>query len=92
MNKSEFIRAIAEKSGNSQAETKRFLEAFTATVEETLAEGQKITLAGFGTWDIQHVAARIGRNPQTGKSLTIPAKKKVRFKAGSELAGNISKK
>lgn len=42
MNKSEFIRAIAEKSGNSQAETKRFLEALTATVEETLAKGDKI--------------------------------------------------
>ena len=92
MNKSEFIKAIAEKSGNSQAETKCFLDAFIATVEETLAKGDKITLVGFGTWDVQQTKARTGRNPQTGAVLKIRAKKKVRFKAGSELAGNISKK
>jgi DNA-binding protein HU-beta len=58
MNKTELIKAIADKTGKSQKETKAFLEAFTSTVEETMSKGDKVTLIGFGTWDVQDVPAR----------------------------------
>jgi DNA-binding protein HU-beta len=90
MNKTELIRALAEKTGKSQTESKRFLEAFESTVTETLSKGDKVTLIGFGTFDVQDVPARTGRNPRTGEALKIQAKKKPRFKAGAELSGAVN--
>lgn len=90
MNKQELISALASKTGKPQTEAKSFLEAFTSTVTETLKKGDKITLVGFGTFDVQDVPARTGRNPQTGAVLQIKAKKKPRFKAGAELSGAVN--
>lgn len=90
MNKQELISALASKTGKPQTEAKSFLEAFTSTVTETLKKGDKITLVGFGTFDVQDVPARTGRNPQTGAVLQIKAKKKPRFKAGAELPGAVN--
>ncbi len=90
MNKAELIKAVADLTGKAQTETKQFLEAFTETVTETLKSGDKITLIGFGTFDVQDVPARTGRNPQTGKPIQIKAKKKVRFKAGSDLTEKVN--
>ena len=90
MNKAELISALADKTGKPQTEIKRFLEAFTETVTETLSKGDKVTLIGFGTWDVQDVPARTGRNPRTGEPLKIKAKKKPRFKAGAELSGKVN--
>lgn len=92
MNKAELVKALADKTGKSQKEAKAFLEAFESTVQETLSKGDKVTLIGFGTWDVQDVPARTGRNPRTGEPLKIQAKKKIRFKAGSELTDTVSKK
>ena len=86
MNKAELISALADKTGKPQTEVKRFLEAFT----ETLSKGDKVTLIGFGTFDVQNVPARTGRNPRTGEPLKIKAKKKPRFKAGAELSGKVN--
>ena len=90
MNKAELISALADKTGKSQKEAKAFLEAFTSTVEETLSKGDKVTLIGFGTWDVQHVPARTGRNPRTGEALKIKEKKRPRFKAGAELSSKVN--
>lgn len=90
MNKTELIKAIADKIGKPQKEVKAFLEAFESTVQETLAKGGKITLIGFGSWDVQDVPARTGRNPRTGEPLKIKAKKKIRFKAGAELSSSVN--
>ena len=90
MNKGELIKAIAEKLGKSQKEAKAFLEAFESTVKETLSKGDKVTLIGFGTWDVQDVPARTGRNPRTGESLKIQAKKKIRVKAGTDLSSKVN--
>jgi DNA-binding protein HU-beta len=90
MNKSELISALADKTGKSQTEVKTFLEAFTETVTETLSKGDKVTLIGFGTFDVQQTNARTGRNPQTGEPLQIKAKKKVKFKAGADLTERIT--
>ena len=83
MNKAQLIDAIAEKAGLTKADSKKALEAFVETVGEALKGGDKVALIGFGSFS---VSARSGRNPQTGKTITIPAKKVVKFKAGAELA------
>lgn len=90
MNKAELVKALADKTGKSQKEAKAFLEAFESTVQETLKKGDKVTLVGFGTWDVQDVPARTGRNPRTGEPLKIKGKKKPRFKAGAELSSAVN--
>ena len=86
MNKAQLIDAIAEKAGLTKADSKKALEAFVATVGESLNVGDKVALVGFGTFSVSERSERTGRNPQTGKTITIPAKKVVKFKAGAELA------
>ena len=90
MNKAELISVLARKTGKPQTEAKALLEASTSTVTETLSKGDKVTLVGFGTFDVQHVQARTGRNPRTGEPLQIKPKKKPRFKAGAELSGAVN--
>ena len=84
MNKAQLIDAIAEKAGLTKADSKKALEAFVETVGEALKGGDKVAL--IGSFSVSERSARSGRNPQTGKTITIPAKKVVKFKAGAELA------
>ena len=86
MNKAQLIDAIAEKAGLTKADSKKALEAFIETVGETLKNGDKVALVGFGSFAVSERGERSGRNPQTGASITIPAKKVVKFKAGDKLA------
>ena len=86
MNKAKLFDAIAEKAGLTKADSKKALEAFVETVGEALKGGDKVALIGFGSFSVSERSARSGRNPQTGKTITIPAKKVVKFKAGAELA------
>ena len=65
---------------------KTMAQTFVATVGESLNAGDKVALVGFGTFSVSERSERTGRNPQTGKTITIPAKKVVKFKAGAELA------
>ena len=74
------VNAISEEL------TKKALEAFVETVGDALKSGDKVALIGFGSFSVSERSARSGRNPQTGKTITIPAKKVVKFKAGAELA------
>lgn len=85
MNKAELVSAIAEKSGLTQVDAKKALEAFVGVTGTTLKKGDKVTLVGFGTFSVVQRAARKGRNPQTKKEIKIPAKKVVKFKAGADL-------
>ena len=85
MNKSELIDAIAADAGITKAAAKLALESFLKNVGTTLKDGKKISLVGFGSWSVSERAAREGRNPQTGKTIKIAAKKVVKFKAGAEL-------
>ena len=91
MNKAELIEAIAKKADITKAQAGEALDAFTDSVTATLKKGDKVTLVGFGTFSVSKRAARIGRNPQTGKEIKIAAKKVVKFKAGSDLAGAVNK-
>ena len=89
MNKSELINAIAEKAGLSKVDAKKALEAFTGAVEEALVAGDKVALVGFGTFSINEKGERTGINPKTKETITIAAKKVVKFKAGAELAEKV---
>ncbi len=86
MNKTELIDRIAESADISKRAAGDALQGFMQAVTETLEKGEKLSLIGFGTFSVSERSARTCRNPQTGKSMKIPAKKIVKFKVGSKLA------
>ena len=73
MNKTEFIAAVAEKAEISKKDSEKALKAFVDVVAEQLKAGDKVQLVGFGTFEVSERAAREGRNPQTGETMTIAA-------------------
>ncbi len=85
MNKTEFISAVAEKAGLSKVDAKKAVDAFVETVSNELKTGGKVALLGFGSFSVSEKAARKGVNPKTKATISIPARKSVKFKAGSEL-------
>ena len=85
MNKTEFINAVAEKSGLSKVDAKKAVEAFVETVSSELKEGGKVALLGFGSFSVAEKSARKGVNQKTKQPIEIPARKSVKFKAGAEL-------
>ena len=82
MNKEELVQEISKKAGVTQKEAVEVLNALIETVQKSVAKGKKVTLVGFGTFERRDRAARVGRNPQTGKELKIPATKVPAFSAG----------
>ena len=90
MNKTELITALSEKAEVSKKDATAVLEAFTATVTEELAKKEKVALVGFGTFETKERAARIGRNPQTGKEMKIAASVAPVFKAGKALKDAVN--
>ena len=86
MNKTELIEAVATRSKTTKAQTATILDGLIEVVQKTLAGGNNVQLVGFGTFWVTERASREGRNPATGKPLTIPAKKVVKFKPGKTLA------
>ncbi len=91
MNKEELIEAIASGAGLTKADAGRALDGTMDAIEKALKKGDRVGLVGFGSFSVAKRAARTGRNPQTGKAIKIAAKKVVKFKAGSELAGAVNK-
>ena len=90
MNKTEFIAAVAEKAEISKKDSEKALKAFVDVVAEQLKAGDKVQLVGFGTFEVSERAAREGRNPQTGETMTIAACKAPKFKAGKALKDLIN--
>jgi len=85
MNKTELIAKIAEGAGMSKVDAKKALDATLDAIKAAVKKSDKVALVGFGTFAVTKRAARKGINPATKKAITIPAKKVVKFKAGSEL-------
>lgn len=85
MNKSELIDSIADKADISKVAAGRALEAVTESITAALKAGDTVALVGFGTFSIKERAARTGRNPQTGKEISIAAARVPGFKAGKQL-------
>ncbi len=85
MNKTELVAAIAEQTELSKKDAEKALKAFIDVVTDELKKGEKVQLVGFGTFEISERAAREGRNPLTGETMSIPASKAPKFKAGKAL-------
>ena len=85
MTKADLVEKIAAKANLTKAAAERALNAFLASVEESLAKDDKLTLTGFGTFKVSERAARTGRDPRTGNAIDIPASKAVRFTPGKTL-------
>ena len=85
MTKTQLVDVVSEKSGTTKAAAARAVDAFVEGVSAALAKGEKVVLTGFGTFEVRQRAARMGRNPQTGAPLHIPATKTPAFKAGKGL-------
>jgi len=85
MNKTELVAAVATKAELSKKDAEAAVKAVIESVTEALADGDKVALVGFGTFDVKTRAARTGKNPRTGEAIEIPASKVPSFKAGSAL-------
>jgi DNA-binding protein HU-beta len=89
MNKEELVTAVADKTQLSKKASEEIVSAFVDTVTEALEKGDKVTLVGFGTFQVKERAARTGRNPRTGGVLNIPAKRSPTFTAGKGLKDTL---
>lgn len=85
MTKEELVEQVASKAGCSKKAAADCINAMAEAVEKSLSAGNKVTITGFGTFDVSQRAARTGRNPQTGAAIQIPAMKVPRFRAGKGL-------
>ena len=85
MNKAQLVDAIAAKAQLTKVDAKKALDAFIGVTAASLKKGDRLALIGFGSFSVAKRSARTGRNPRTGATLKIPAKKVVRFKPGAEL-------
>lgn len=89
MNKKQLIDAMAKKAGLTLTDTGKALDAFISSVGDALKAGDSVALIGFGSMSVKQKAAREGVNPATGAKIKIPAKKVVKFKAGSALESSV---
>ncbi|MEN8905499.1 MAG: HU family DNA-binding protein [Clostridiales bacterium] len=92
MNKAELISAIAQKSELSKKDSEEALNAIMRSIEEVLKKGEKLSLVGFGSFEVKKRKARKGMNPQTKEEIKIPAKKVPVFRPGKGLKEIVNKK
>ena len=91
MNKTELIAAVAEKTGMTKKDTEAAIKSMLDAIEDALKKGDKVQLIGFGSFEIHERAARTGKNPRTGESVTIPAVRVPVFKAGKAFREAVGK-
>lgn len=89
MNKADLVSKIADEAGINRATAERALGGALDAIGAVLAAGEKVSLAGFGTFSVSQREAREGRNPATGEKMRIPARKAVKFKPGSKLSDRV---
>ena len=90
MKKDDIISKMVEDTNLTKAEADKAMTAFLDSVKEGLMNGEKITIIGFGSFSVVERKARMGRNPQTGQEIEIPASKTVKFKPGEKLKEVVS--
>ncbi len=90
MNKAELVEEVSGKIGLTKKETNNVVDAITSAITDTLERNERVTLVGFGTFEVRRRRARRGVNPQTGERLDIPAMNVVRFKAGKGLREKVT--
>ncbi|MFZ2663774.1 MAG: HU family DNA-binding protein [Patescibacteria group bacterium] len=85
MVKTDLIAKVADMAGMTKVDANKAIDAVVEAIQASLAKGEKVTWTGFGTFEVRNRAARMGRNPQTGAPLHIPASKTPAFKSGKSL-------
>ena len=90
MKKSDLVDVIAEKSGVAKSQAQAIVDDLLELLSDALSKGEKIDLRGFGTFSVRDSAARTGRNPQTGETIQIPARRVPGFKPGKELRDRVN--
>ena len=90
MNKGEFVKYTATQHDITQDEANKAIDMFTSSVTSALAEGDEVSLIGFGNFTVSDVPARPGRNPRTGEVLQIAGYKQPRFKVGQKLKDAVN--
>ncbi len=91
MNKTELVAAVAEKAALSKKDAEKAVAAVVDTITAALADGDKVQLVGFGTFEVRERAARTGKNPRTGAAIKIDASKVPAFKAGQAFKNTVNK-
>ena len=91
MNKSELITAVAQAAGVQKKDAERVVNATVDIITAALAEGEKVQLSGFGTFEVKQRKSRVGRNPVTRESVAIPAKTAATFKPSQTLKERVEK-
>ncbi len=91
MNKTELVASVAEATSLSKKDAENAVSAVIASITKSLTEGEKVQIAGFGTFEVRERAERIGRDPRTSAMITIPASKTPAFKAGKALKDAVNK-
>ena len=91
MNKTELIAAVAEKTGLTKKDAERIVSATFETVTDTIKKGEKVSVSGFGIFEVKTREARVGRNPRTKEEIKIPATKLPAFKASKTLKDAVAK-
>ncbi|MBQ8464831.1 MAG: HU family DNA-binding protein [Alphaproteobacteria bacterium] len=92
MNKNELISSIASSTGLTKADSAKALDAFLTSVSSALKKGDEVRLVGFGTFAVAQRSATTARNPRTGATIKIPARKQAKFKAGKALQSSVNNK
>jgi len=92
MNKAQLVEEVADQTGLTKNVSREAVNAIISAITDCLGREEKVTLAGFGTFQVRQRKERKGVNPQTGKKLEIPAKKVPKFRAGKNLRGAVSSK
>ena len=90
MNKGDLVVKISEVTGLTKKESEGAVNAFVEAVQSALKSGDKVAIAGFGTFDVSNRKARTGRNPHTGEEIKIAASKTPKFKAGKSFKEMIN--
>ena len=91
MNKTELIAAVAEKTGASKKDSEKLVSAVFESISDALIAGDKVSLVGFGAFEVKERPARTGRNPRTKETIEIPASRAAAFKPGKVLKDAINK-
>jgi len=91
MNKTELVAAVAEKAALSKKDAEKAVNAVVDAITGALADGDKVQLVGFGTFEVRERAARTGKNPRTGAAIKIAASKVPAFKAGQAFKNTVNK-
>lgn len=91
MNKTQLIAAVAETASISKKDAEIAVSAVIDSITKSLSEGEKVQIAGFGTFEVRERGERIGRDPRTSAEIIIPASKAPAFKAGRALKESVNK-